>query len=236
MSEEGNSKSSLATPPLNLLFNTALLGKQNVWEINISTLLELLLKIINSSGKKDLRICGIAAWSSTLIYRLKVESIFQLEKLSLEKKNFTSSTEKEIPVLKLIDFPFRLSSTYPISLEDLLNVLENIISSLHNPNLKRRNLVQLEPIEIFDFDHYLVKFEKILEEKEAFIMHSLTVTESILFSKFIDKLDRLEVARIFIALLHLAMKGKIDIVQIDDSSDIVPLSDKTALACNCKAI
>jgi segregation and condensation protein A len=220
MSEEGNSKSSLATPPLNLLFNTALLGKQNVWEINISTLLELLLKIINSSGKKDLRICGIAAWSSTLIYRLKVESIFQLEKLSLEKKNFTSSTEKEIPLLKLIDFPFRLSSTYPISLEDLLNVLENIISSLHNPNLKRRNLVQLEPIEIFDFDHYLVKFEKILEEKEAFIMHSLTVTESILFSKFIDKLDRLEVARIFIALLHLAMKGKIDIVQIDDSSDI----------------
>jgi len=220
MSEEGSSKSSLATPPLNLLFNTALLGKQNVWEINISTLLELLLKIINSSGKKDLRICGIAAWSSTLIYRLKVESIFQLEKLSLEKKKFTSSTEKEIPVLKLIDFPFRLSSTYPISLEDLLNVLENIISSLHNPNLKRRNLVQLEPIEIFDFDHYLVKFEKILEEKEAFIMHSLTVTESILFSKFIDKLDRLEVARIFIALLHLAMKGKIDIVQIDDSSDI----------------
>ena len=220
MSEEGSSKSSLATPPLNLLFNTALLGKQNVWEINISTLLELLLKIINSSGKKDLRICGIAAWSSTLIYRLKVESIFQLEKLSLEKKNFTSSTEKEIPLLKLIDFPFRLSSTYPISLEDLLNVLENIISSLHNPNLKRRNLVQLEPIEIFDFDHYLVKFEKILEEKEAFIMHSLRVTESILFSKFIDKLDRLEVARIFIALLHLAMKGKIDIVQIDDSSDI----------------
>ena len=217
---EDNSKSSLATPPLNLLFNTSLLGKQNVWEINISTLLELLLKIINSSGKKDLRICGIAAWSSTLIYRLKVESIFHLEKLSLEKKNFASSTEKEIPLLKLLDFPFRLSSTYPLSLEDLLNVLENIISSLHNPNLKRRNHIELEPVEIFDFNHYLVKFEKILEEKEEFIMHSLRFTETILFSKFIEKLERLEIARIFIALLHLAMKGKIDIVQIDDSSDI----------------
>jgi segregation and condensation protein A len=217
---EDNSKSSLATPPLNLLFNTSLLGKQNVWEINISTLLELLLKIINSSGKKDLRICGIAAWSSTLIYRLKVESIFHLEKLSLEKKNFASSTEKEIPLLKLLDFPFRLSSTYPLSLEDLLNVLENIISSLHTPNLKKRNPIELEPVEIFDFDHYLVKFEKILEEKEAFIIHSLRFTETILFSKLIEKLERLEIARIFIALLHLAMKGKIDIVQIDDSSDI----------------
>jgi segregation and condensation protein A len=217
---EVNSKSSFATPPLNLLFNTSILGKQNVWEINISTLLELLLKIINSSGKKDLRICGIAAWSSTLIYRLKVESIFQLEKLSLEKKKISSSTEKEIPLLKLLDFPFRLSSTYPVSLEDLLNVLENIISSLHNPNVKRRSPMELEPVEIFDFDHYLVKFEKILEEKEAFIMQSLRLTETILFSKFIEKLDRLEIARIFIALLHLAMKGKIDIVQTNESSDI----------------
>lgn len=220
MSEEGNNKSSLATPPLNLLFNTSLLGKRNVWEINISTLLELLLKIINSSEKKDLRICGIAAWSSTLIYRLKVESIFQLEKLSMEKKNFATSTEKEIPLLKLIDFPFRLSSTYPVSLEDLLNVLENIISSLNNPNSKRRNLEDLEPIEIFDFDHYLVKFEKILEEKQEFILHSLRLTETILFSKLIEKLDRLEVARIFIALLHLAMKGMIDLIQLDESYDI----------------
>lgn len=220
MIEEGSSKSSLATPPLNLLFNTSLLGKQNVWEINISRLLELLLKIINSSEKKDLRICGIAAWSSTLIYRLKVESIFQLEKLSLEKKNYDDSTEKEIPLLKLIDFPFRLSSTYPVSLEDLLNVLENIISSLNNPSIKSRNLVELEPIEIFDFDHYLVKFEKILEEKEKFIMHSLRLTETILFSKFIEKIDRLEVARIFIALLHLAMKGMIDLIQLDESYDI----------------
>lgn len=220
MSEEGNNKSSLATPPLNLLFNTSLLGKRNVWEINISTLLELLLKIINSSEKKDLRICGIAAWSSALIYRLKVESIFQLEKLSMEKKNFATSSEKEIPLLKLIDFPFRLSSTYPVSLEDLLNVLENIISSLNNPSMKNRNLVELEPVEIFDLDHYLIKFEKILEEKEDFIMHSLRLTETILFSKLIENCDRLEVARIFIALLHLAMKGKIDLVELDKSLDI----------------
>jgi len=173
MIDEDNSKTSIATPPLNLLFNTSLLGKQNVWEINISKLLELLLKIVNSSGKKDLRICGIAAWSSSLIYRLKVESIFQLEKLSLEKKSYDRSTEKEIPLLKLIDFPFRLSSTYPVSLEDLLKVLENIIYSLDHPSMQTRNVVQIEPIEDFDFDQYLVKFEKILEENENLIIYSL---------------------------------------------------------------
>ncbi len=51
-------------------------------------------------------------------------------------------------------------------------------------------------------------------------MHSLRLTDSILFSKLIENCDRLEVARIFIALLHLAMKGKIDLVELDKSFDI----------------
>jgi segregation and condensation protein A len=220
MIEEEGDKSSLAIPPLNLLFNTSLLGKQNVWEINISNLLELLLKFINSSGKKDLRICGIAAWSSSLIYRLKVESIFRLEKLTMEKRSYNKSDEKEIPVLNLIDFPFRLSSTYPVSLEDLLKILENMVKELGNPKQKNNNQMQIEPIEDFDFDHYLVKFEKILEEHEDYLMQSLRFKEIIIFSKFIAKMERLEIARYFIALLHLAMEGKIDLVQEDDPIDI----------------
>ena len=219
MKEEG-SKSSLAIPPLNLLFNTSLLGKQNVWEIDISNLLELLLNFINSSGKKDLRICGIAAWSSSLIYRLKVESIFRLEKLSMEKRNYNNkSEEKEIPVLNLIEFPFRLSSTYPVSLEDLLRILENMVNEMENPKQKNRNQIELEPIEDFNFDQYLVKFEKILEEHEEYIMQTLRLTEIIVFSKFVEKMSRLEIARFFIALLHLAMKEKIDLLQNDGSMD-----------------
>lgn len=220
MIEEEGDKSSLAIPPLNLLFNTSLLGKQNVWEIDISNLLELLLKFINSSGKKDLRICGIAAWSSSLIYRLKVESIFRLEKLTMEKKSYNKSDEIEIPVLNLIDFPFRLSSTYPVSLEDLLKILENMVKELGNPKQKSNNQIQIEPIEDFDFDHYLVKFEKILEEHEDYLMQSLRFKEIIIFSKFIAKMERLEIARYFIALLHLAMEGKIELVQEDDPVDI----------------
>lgn len=220
MIEEEGDKSSLAIPPLNLLFNTSLLGKQNVWEIDISNLLELLLKFINSSGKKDLRICGIAAWSSSLIYRLKVESIFRLEKLTMEKKSYNKSDEKEIPVLNLIDFPFRLSSTYPVSLEDLLKILENMVNELGNVKQKSNNQIQIEPIEDFDFDHYLVKFEKILEEHEDYLMQSLRFKEILIFSKFIAKMERLEIARYFIALLHLATEGKIDLVQEDDPIDI----------------
>ena len=224
MMDEDN-KSSLSIPPLNLLFNTSLLGKQNVWEIDIANLLDLLLKFINSSGQKDLRICGIAAWSSSLIYRLKVESIFRLEKLSLEKKSYSSQNEeKEIPLLKLIDFPFRLSSTYPVSLEDLLTILENMINDLGNPKQKNLNQIKIEPLDDFDFDHYLIKFEKILEEHEDYLMETLKYTEFLFFNQFISKMEKLEIARFFIALLHLAMKGKIDLIQQEDPLDIKIIS------------
>ena len=220
-----DNKSSLSIPPLNLLFNTSLLGKQNVWEIDIANLLDLLLKFINSTGQKDLRICGIAAWSSTLIYRLKVESIFRLEKLSMEKKSYSSQNEeKEIPLLKLIDFPFRLSSTYPVSLEDLLTILENMINELDNPKQKNLNHIKIEPLVDFDFDHYLIKFEKILEEHEDYLMEILKYTEFLFFNEFISKMEKLEIARYFIALLHLAMKGKIDLIQQEDPIDIKIIS------------
>jgi len=59
-----------------------------------------------------------------------------------------------------------------------------------------------------------------LEENENFIIYSLKFTGTLLFSKIIEKLERIDVARIFIALLHMAMKGKIDLVQLDESNDI----------------
>jgi chromatin segregation and condensation protein Rec8/ScpA/Scc1 (kleisin family) len=50
-------------------------------------------------------------------------------------------------------------------------------------------------------------------------MQTLRLTEIIVFSKFVEKMSRLEIARFFIALLHLAMKEKIDLLQNDDSMD-----------------
>ena len=215
-----DSKQSLALPPLNLLFNPSLLGKKNVWEIDISNLLDLLLKLVNTTGRKDLRICGVAAWTSSLIYRLKVESIFRLEKLAMEKKTIEGDDAKEIPSINLIDFPFRLSSTYPVSLEDLLKVLQNMVSELINPRIRNIEQLHLEPVEDFNFDQYFIKFEKILQEHEDFILQSLDSENDILFSEFVKKMRSLEAVRFFIALLHLAMKRKVELIQRTDSYDI----------------
>jgi segregation and condensation protein A len=208
-------KKSISQPPLDLLFNPSVLSKKDVWEIDISLLLEMLLKLINNSGKKDLRMCGIAALSSSLIYRLKVESILQLEKISKTKKGIELVDIKPIPNLKPIEIPFRIEPTYPVTLEELLHVLENMINALANPR-PRKNQLNLESVETFNFDEYLMKFEKILQSYEDMIFDIVTADKSVEFKNLTLKMNQIEIVRCFIALLYLAMKRKIFLEQKDD--------------------
>src|SRR5919197_3268347 len=161
----------ISEPPLSLLFNPSLLTtKKDVWDIDVTMLLDMLLKLINTTGKKDLRVCGIAILSSSIIYRLKVESIFRLEKIAMQRKGVDDSQlQQPVPDLNPVEIPFRIESTYPVSLEELLYVLENMIYELANPRPKKKQL-ELEPIETFDFDQYIIKFEHILQGYEDMIL------------------------------------------------------------------
>ena len=73
---EDQTKIGISQAPINILFDRENISKKDVWEIDIIKILELLIKILNQTGKKDLRVAGMAALSSSLIHRMKVESIF----------------------------------------------------------------------------------------------------------------------------------------------------------------
>src|SRR3712207_5225484 len=170
-----DTRRQIAQPPLNLLFNHSLLVRKDVWNVDISWLLETFLRLLNATGNRDLRICGLAAVSSSMIYRLKVESIFVLEKIAMQKKGLndgTNDSQQQLPIpqLKPIEIPFRIEPTYPVSVEDLLHMLENMIMELTNPRSKRsEEELELEPVQTFNFDQYLIKFEKIIQDYEDMI-------------------------------------------------------------------
>lgn len=214
--KDDKTRRSISKPPLDLLFNPSILSKKDVWDIQVSSLLEMLLKLISDTGKKDLRVCGIAALSSALIYRLKVESIFRLEKIAMMRKGIESSKDdKPVPLLRPIEVPYRIESTYPVSLEDLLHVLENMIMDLANPRKTRKQL-NLEAVQSFDFNDYLVKFEQILQSYEDMILDIVSADKFLHFRKLTEKMDEIETVRCFIAVLYLALRGKITINQESD--------------------
>jgi segregation and condensation protein A len=227
---KSDTKRLIAQPPLNLLFNPSVIfRKDDVWNIDIALLLEMFLRLINATGNKDLRICGLAAVSSSMIYRLKVESIFVLEKIAMQKKSLDDNDpnnphyqqQPPIPQLNPMELPFRIESTYPVSVEDLLHVLENMIMELANPRSKRKKQeLELEPVEIFNFDQYLVKFDKIIQGYEEMIFDIVAADGLLMFKTLVDKMEPHEMARCFIAMLYLATKGMIKLDQLQDSDDI----------------
>jgi segregation and condensation protein A len=179
----------------------------------------MFLRLINATGNKDLRICGIAAVSSSMIYRLKVESIFALEKIAMQRKGVEDPKQQPIPQLNTMELPFRIESTYPVSVEDLLHMLENMIMELANPR-PRKKQVELEPVQGFDFDQYLVKFEQIIQRYEDMILDIVSADGMLMFQTLVAKMEPVETARCFIAMLYLAMKGKVELDQQEGSDDV----------------
>ena len=221
-----DTRRQIAQPPLNLLFNPSLLVRKDVWNVDITGLLEMFLRLLSITGNKDLRICGLAAVSSSMIYRLKVESIFALEKIAMQKKgpNDSSSNQQQqqlpIPELNPIELPFRVEPTYPVSVEDLLRMLENMIMELANPRSKRKKQeLELDPVETFNFDHYLIKFEKIIQGYEDMIYDIVAADGILMFKTLVAKMEPVEMARCFIAILYLAMKHKINLDYPQDDSE-----------------
>ncbi len=224
-----STKKKISQPPLNLLFNPSLIERDDVWKIDIVKLLEILLATLTSSTYKDLRICGVAILTSTLIHRLKVESIFRLEKIANKSSNpefqeAGGKTEKiPIPDISNLTLPFRQEISYPVSLEDLLSILENMITDLTNP-IARKSQIKLEPVQVVDFQDYLIKFEKIIEDFENKLIEKLLLKDRLIFNELVQNMDELEVARYFIAMLYLSMKNKIEIITQAFENEDDPLS------------
>jgi len=213
--------SGISQDPVNILFNPSVISKKDVWQINIVEILKMLIKILEATSKKDLKVAGMAALSSSLIYRMKVESIFALQKAAMEKKPLINRRDVDIDIL---DIPYRHESTYPVSLDELLDLLENLIGSIANPSSRRNRQLDFEP-EPPDFKEYFVSFENLVEEYEAMIIHKIRGTGSGLLKEIVADLDSSDSVRCFFTILFLARDQKIELEQIGDDIQVTLIDD-----------
>ena len=213
---QDNSSVGISQPPINVLFNPIDITKKDVWTIDIIRILEVLIKILNQSGKKDLRVAGIAALSSAMIHRMKVESIFALQKAAMEKKPLRQRLDIDVD---MIEMPYRHESTYPVTLDELLLVLENLIGTIANPRSSRRQL-QFDPVEVPDFNDYFIGLEKIIGQYEELIVTKIRSTGTGSFRMIVSALESIDVVRCFFAILFLARDEKVELEQLEDDITI----------------
>ncbi|MEM3090079.1 MAG: chromosome segregation protein ScpA [Candidatus Nitrosotenuis sp.] len=219
-----HSAENISQAPVNVLFNPNTIAKKDVWEINIVQILEILISILKKADKKDLRVAGMAALSSSLIHRMKVERIFALQKAAMEKKPMRERPDVDI---QLLNIPYRHEATYPVTLDELLDLLENLIGTIANPRSRRGGQLRFEPVEVPDFKDYFVSLENIIGKYEDLILRKIENDGFGFLHKIVADLDVTDSIRCFFAILFLARDQKVDLEQIDDDIKITVIQPAT---------
>ena len=214
-----NKMPGISQEPVNILFNPSVVSKKDVWDIDLIEILNILIKILEQTGKKDLRVAGMAALSSSLIYRMKVESIFALQKAAMENKSLKQRRDVDIEIL---DIPYRHESTYPVSLDELLDLLENLIGSIANPR-SRIGKLGFEPVEPPNFKEYFVPFENLVGKYEDLIIRKIKDSGKGMLKDIVADLETIDSIRCFFAVLFLARDKKVELEQNGDNIEIILL-------------
>ena len=217
-----NEKAILSKPPLSILLNPDEIKSSKPWEFDLQELLAIFITVLDKMEIPDLRLCGSAALSSALIYRLKVESLFLFEKLRA-KRHVIDRTDP----LQTIDMPYRFELP-TTSLDDLVSTLEIILNELLAKETKKPapKIIEVEPI--LEVDIFTVQIQKALKELKRDIANVLRHKKKILFSEYVEGLDILEKLRRFLLLLFVANEGLIRMIQHED--DIIIMSVKRDVA------
>ncbi len=216
---------TISKPPINILFNPSLVSKnrKGIWSINISYLLELLIKILEERKSKDLRLCGIAILSSSIIFRIKVESIFILERIAERSRQSIDERGEDLKAIVknigMLEMPYRHEATYDVTLEELLEILSSIVERISKVESKQL----IEPIEYNDT--HLIDLESVISEYKERLYNAIKGKDAILFNDFVNCLDPIDTARYFIAMLHLCMEGRISIEQVGEYNIELKLSN-----------
>jgi len=215
-------KAEISKVPINILFDPEGVKKKDIWEIDLIQILSILIKVLEKADKKDLRVAGMAALSSSLIYRMKVENIFALQKAAMENKPMRQRSDIDI---QMLDIPYRHESTYPVSLDELLDLLENLIGTIANPRERRSNQLKFEPVEAPDFKKYFNNLENIIGEYQDLILKKLEPNGNALLATITKDLDAKDSIRCFFAILFLARDEKVDLMQVDDDITITLIKE-----------
>ncbi len=196
---------------INVLLDPKSISQKNIWEINVIEILEALISVLNKSSDKDLKIAGMAALSSSLIHKMKVETIFSLHKPQPVAKKITH--KKHNVDIKVLDIPYRHETTYPVTLNELLEVLGNLTNSITNPIIHNKKIEPIEPVPYFK--EHLISYENIIKEYEEVIMNNFQTKQILFFNDITSELKPIEAIRCFLAALFLAKDEKIELVQTD---------------------
>jgi len=199
--------------PWDVLFRENKLERVSPWNINLVLLLTSLLEEMEQEGI-DFRLAGTAIQSSVLIYLKKAEMLLKMEELP------TPETDREEVYLPpALPLPFRFEHT-TTTVNDLIEALERALTERSHSIKPSLPTLPLPIPDFLDAEDYLLEIENRSDALFEEISWRTKGGELLRLTQLIYGLDFLEVVRIFMMLLFLAQRMKINLTQSEEEIDI----------------
>ena len=217
----GREKPFYLRPPWEILFREAKLDKISPWSIDLVHLLTTLLEEMSRVGM-DFRAAGTAINSSVLIYLRKADLL-----LKMEEPPKAPPEKAEVYLPPPIDLPFRFEFT-TTTIKDLVVALERALNEEGRLSRKPKLPTLPMPIpDLLDLEAYLLEIEERSEDLFDRIRLMSRSGEPTTLSALVTERSWLEVVRVFMMLLFLAQREKIDLRQhVDEDIEIIVMRDE----------
>ncbi|MBS7655472.1 hypothetical protein KEJ50_03120 [Candidatus Bathyarchaeota archaeon] len=201
-------------PPFSILFDLLRISKLKPWQIKLTEILNDFLNKMKEFGEIDFPASGIALLSSSIIHRMKSESILEMEEPP--KPPQTKLEEPNLPPLPppLIKFEYA-----PISISEILKALEKTLEKEKKVFLIKNEALS-PPIVIEQLDEFLLNIKDYVNKFYFTLASKAENGKPIYFTELIQGQPLLQIIRCFLMLLFLANEGKIIIAQEEEKKDI----------------
>jgi chromatin segregation and condensation protein Rec8/ScpA/Scc1 (kleisin family) len=206
-----NKKPYYLREPWEILFKENL-GRTSPWSIDLVHILTTLLEEMNKVGI-DFRIAGTAINSSVIIYQKKAELLLKMDQ---PKKLQIGKPDVYVPPALNLPFRFEFTTT---SVTDLITALERALTEERKSAVPRVPVIPVQIPDFLDMEQYLLE----VEERSEGLYERLVEMGGGPFSIFdlVENWDPIEIVRVFMMLLFLAQRLKVDLTQNEEETDII---------------
>ncbi len=200
--------------PWDVLFRENKLDKVSPWNVNLVLLLASLLEEMEKAGI-DFRLAGTAIHSSVLIYLKKAELLMTMEELPQPEED-----GDDVYLPPALPLPFRFEHT-TTTVDDLIEALEKALTD-RSRSLQPRLPVLPTPIPDFlEAEQYLLEIESRADDLLEELQWRYERGGEIRLTRLVAGQTWAEVVRVFMMLLFLAQRLKIDLMQDEEELDIL---------------
>jgi len=200
--------------PWDVLFRENKLEKASPWSIDLVLLLATLLEEMEKVGI-DFRLAGTAIQSSVLIYLRKAEMLMMMQELPRIEEG-----REDVYLPPALPLPFRFEHT-TTTVTDLIEALEKALTERSG---SLRPKLPMLPAPIPDFleaEQYLLEIEGRSDDLYEELLWRQGRAGPVRLTELVRGQEWLEVIRIFMMLLFLAQRLKIELSQDEDEMDVV---------------